>query len=203
MGLASGSELGLSDRQLRRVNRLEKTEDDLGLPLPKRPYRKSKDSIQTRAVPQLSTWVMLASFGGQIAQLEERFPNWVMQNRSGLLELLIRSLTIYNETHVALVSRFSAIFPSLSIEELVRDNALWEEASRRSIPNGAGVELEQAMLETAPFRVALTLLAEPLRAYGQLTRQQPEHARLEIDSDNLDENAQSDCETSKHNFSRV
>ena len=43
------------------------------------------------------------------------------------------------------------------------------------------------MLESAPYRVALALLAEPLRVYRQLTRQQPELMRPEIDNDNLDE----------------
>ena len=43
------------------------------------------------------------------------------------------------------------------------------------------------MLESAPYRVALALLAAPLRIYRQLTRQQPELMRQEIDNDNLDE----------------
>ena len=111
LAVSAGSELTLTSAQSRRVNRLEEAEDDLRLRLPKRPYHKSKDSVQTPVVPQLSVWVLLASFGGQVTQFEERFPSWVLRHRSGFLELLVRSLTISNETLVAIVSRFRAVFP--------------------------------------------------------------------------------------------
>ena len=112
--LDAGSDLAFTDAQLRRVNRLEEAEDELVLRLPTRAYQKSTDSVQTPVVPQLSVWVLAASLGGQVAQLEERFPSWVLRHRSGLLELLVRSLTVYNETQVALVSRFRAVFPNVA-----------------------------------------------------------------------------------------
>ena len=76
----------------------------------------------------------------------------------------------------------------MTIDTLARDEELWQEASRRSIPTNPG-DLEQAMLESTPFRVALALLAEPLRVYRQLTRQQPELMRQAINNDSLDESS--------------
>ena len=187
LGLDAGSDLTLTNAQLRRLGRLEQAEDQVGARLPRRPYHKSNDSVQTPLTPQLTTWALLASFGGQVAKLEEQFPNWVLRNRSGFLELLIRSLTIYNETHVALVSRFRAIFPSLPMEAIAQDEELWQEASSRSIPQESGAELDQAVLESMSYRVALGLLAEPLRIYSQLARQNSELVRQEIDVKNLDE----------------
>ena len=75
----------------------------------------------------------------------------------------------------------------MTIEALARDEELWQEASRLSIPTEPDGDLEQAILESTPYRVALALLAEPLRVYRQLTRQRPELMRQAIDNDNLDE----------------
>lgn len=87
LGVGPKSEHTLTGAQSRRVNGLKQAGDDLRLRLPKRPYHKNKDSVQTPVSPQLSVWVLLASFGGQVAQLEERFPSWVLRHRSGFLEL--------------------------------------------------------------------------------------------------------------------
>ena len=187
LGMEPGSGLALTEAQMQRVRRLDKAVNELDLPLPKRPYRKSRESVQTPVAPQLSGWVLAASFGGQVARLESRFPSRVLRNRGGLLELLVRSVAVFNETLVALESHFRAVFPDLAIEEIAQDEDLWQEASRRSMPGESGAELEEVMVEAAPFRVALGLLVEPLRVYRQLTRQQPELVRQEIDGDKLNE----------------
>ena len=187
LGMEPGSGLALTEAQMQRVRRLNTAVNELELPLPERPNRKSRESVQTPVAPQLSGWVLAASFGGQVARLESRFPSRVLRNQGGLLELLIRSVAVFNETLVALESRFRAVFPELAIEQIAQDEELWQEASRRSMPRKSGAELDEGMVEAAPFRVALGLLAEPLRVYRQLTRQQPELVRQEIDGDKLDE----------------
>ena len=184
--LDPGSDLALTGAQLNRVNFLKETQDALSPHLPKRPFQKSNDSVQTPVVPQLSAWVLLSSFGGRVAELEERLPSRVLRHRSGLLELLIRSITIYNETHVAIESRFREVFPNVPFENLARNEELWQEASRQSIPTESNADLERAMLEVAPFSIALALLTEPLRIYHQSTQQRPEFLRREIDNDALD-----------------
>ena len=187
VGLDAGCELALTGAQSSRVHLLQQAEEALRLPLPKRPYQKSKESVQTPVAPELAAWMLLSSFGGRVAELEERLPGGVFRHRSGLLELLVRSIVIYNEIHVALVSRFGKVFPDVPFETFARNEDLWQEASRRSIPTEWGADLEQAMVEAAPFRIALGLLTEPLRIYDQVIQQHPELMRREIDNDTLDE----------------
>ena len=177
----------LDDVPLGRIERLEATRSAINLPLPKRPYAKSADSVQTPVVLDLVIWVMAASRGGQVATLEQRLTPSLMEHRGGILELLVRSITIFNETHVAIAARYKLAFPDLSFEQVIADEELFEEAMRQSIPTDAGAEWERAMLETAPFSIALALLAEPLRIYRDVIRNTPELSRNEIDSDTLDQ----------------
>ena len=51
LGMEPGSGLALTEAQMQRVRRLDKAVNELDLPLPKRPYRKSRESVQTPVVP--------------------------------------------------------------------------------------------------------------------------------------------------------
>ena len=57
-----------------------------------------------------------------------------MEHRSGILELLVRSITIFNETHVAIAARYKLVFPDLSFEQIMADEQLFEEAMRQKHP---------------------------------------------------------------------
>ena len=117
--LAEGS--SLNDVALGRITRLEEARNVLSLPIPKRPYPKSADSVQTPMVPKLAAWVLTASFGGQVANLEQRLPANVMQHRSRVLELLVRSIALCNESVSAVVSRYNSTNPDVPFESLVTD----------------------------------------------------------------------------------
>ncbi len=170
-----------------RIARLEETRNALSLPLPKRPYYKSADSVQTPVDANLAGWVLMSSFGGQAAILEQRLPANVMQHRGGILELLVRSVTIFNETRAAAFARYNTAHPDVPIETVMVDEESFMEAMRRSTPTDTDAELEQAMVEATQCGIALALLAEPLRIYRDLIRDTPELGREEIDSDTLDE----------------
>ena len=172
---------------LGRVERLEKTRNVLLWPLPKRPYQKRTDSVQTPVDPNLAARVWLAIVGGQVALLEQRLPGIVMQHRSGILELLVRSITIFNETFAALLSRVRSAYPEVPVEALASDEELWMETLRRSTPTDTSEDLHRAMLEVTPYRTALALLAEPLRIYQESIKGKPELNRDEIDNSTLAE----------------
>ena len=186
-GLDAGREVEITSAQSGRVDRLHQVDEAIGLALPKRPYRKSKDSVQTPVAPQMYAVMLLSGFGGRVAELEKRLPERVVQHRSGLLELLMRSIAIFNEMYAALISRFETVFPDVPVESLTADEKLWMEASRRSTPTKQGADLEQALVEVAPLSIALGLLTEPLRIYHQVIRGHPELMRAEIKNDTLDE----------------
>ena len=111
----------VDDVALGRITCLEEARESLALPLPKQPYHKSADSVQTPVAPNLAVWVVMASFGGQVTALAQRLPANVMQHRSGILELLVRSLTLCNESCSALVSRYNSTNPAVPFEALVAD----------------------------------------------------------------------------------
>ena len=179
-------DLAVDDVPLGRVERLEETFKLLTSAVPERPYRKNVDSVQTPVVQILAHWVLRASYGGQVESLREHLRPDVMRHRSGFLELLVRSITIYNETHAALISRYDSTYPDVPIET-IPDEESWMEAMRQSTPTDTDAELRKAMLEVAPSSIALALLAEPLRIYRELIQKNPELSRGEIDRDTLDE----------------
>ena len=145
-------DFSLDDVPLGRIERLEATRNAISLPLPKRPYPKSADSVQTPVVLNLAIWVMAASRGGQVATLEQRLTPSLMEHRNGILELLVRSVTIFNETQAALIARCRLVFPDLPIEQVIADEGLFLGSQcARALPADAGAELEQAMLEVAPY----------------------------------------------------
>ena len=186
-GPDAGSEVEITSAQSVRVDRLHQVDEAIGLALPKQPYRKSRDSVQTPIAPQMYAVLLLSGFGGRVAELEKRLPERVFQHRSGLLELLVRSIAIFNEMYAALISRFETVLPDVPVETLAHDEKLWMEASRRSTPTKWGADLEQALVEAAPLSIALALLTEPLRIYHQVIRDHPELMRPEINNDTLDE----------------
>ena len=103
------------------------------------------------------------------------------------LEQLIRSLVIYNETLVAIACKYRAVFPDLPLDAIMQDEALWEEAVRRSTPADDGEVMEQAMLLGGPQSIALALLARPLGVYCEVVKHRPDLQRSEVDHSAIDE----------------
>ena len=77
----------LSASQRRRVSQWEKVMDALALPLPERPYLKSRASVQTPIHRELSSFIPAPPTEGQPAWTGQALPEYVQRNRSGFIDL--------------------------------------------------------------------------------------------------------------------
>ena len=164
-----GHDLAPSARQLQRVERWERIRETLFLPLPKRPYDKSTESVQTPVDDKLAPFMHLATLatvGRWPADAGQLLPENVVRNRVKIIELLVRSLAMSNESYVAIVADYKSKFPNTSIEALFQSEESFQEAMSQVIPSESYTDIEQAMVKASPLTVALALLAEPLRIHN-------------------------------------
>lgn len=189
-GLAA-SHLGRDDasvlRRTERVERLEASRQRLDSP---RPREVRRGEVGDRHVPvdiRFASSVMLASAEFQDDVVQRYLPESVMRSRRGILELLIRSLVLYNESFVATMAKYRTVLPDTPLDQIMRDRALWEEAVRKSTPTEDGELIEQAMLLGGPHTIALALLARPLSVYAEITNSRPELRRSSFDHTDVDE----------------
>ena len=164
-----GHDLDLGARELQRVERWERIRETLSLPLPKRPYHKSTESVQTPVDDKLAPFMRLATLAtvsGWPASALQLLPENVMRNRVKIIELLVRSISMCNESYVAIIEDYKSKFPDTSIEALFQSEDRFQEAMTQVLPSESYTDIEQAMVKAAPFTVALALLAEPLRIHN-------------------------------------
>ena len=164
-----GHDLAPSARQIQRVERWERIMGTLLLPLPKRPYHKSTDSVQTPLDETLAPFMCLATIAtvsGWPADTEQLLPDNVMRNRVKIIELLVRSISMCNESYVSIIADYKAKFPNTSIEAPFQSEERFVEAMHQVIASKANRNIEQALVEASPFTVAIALLAEPLRIHN-------------------------------------
>ena len=164
-----GSGLAPGPRQIQRVERWERIRDTLLLPLPKPPYPKSSESVQTPVDDKLASQMRLATLATASrwpANAVQQLPENVLRNRVKIIELIVRSISMMNEGYVAIIADYKARFPDTSIEELFRSEESFREAAAEVIPSGSYIHIEEAMVKVSPYTVALALLAEPLRIHN-------------------------------------
>ena len=116
-----GHDLAPNARQIQRVERWERIRATLLLPLPKRPYDKSTESVQTPVDDKLAPFMRLATRAAAStwpADAGQLLPENVMRNRVKIIELLIRSISMCNESYVAIIADYKSEFPNTSIEAL-------------------------------------------------------------------------------------
>ena len=165
-----GHDLALSAQQIQRVERWERIWKTLLLPLPQRPYDKSADSVQTPLDDKLAPFMRLATRAAGSrwpADAGQLLPANVVRNRGNIMELLVRSISMFNESYVATIADFKSEFPNTSIEALFQSEESFKEAMSQVIPSERSYsDIEQAMVKAAPTTVAIALLAEPLRIHN-------------------------------------
>ena len=164
-----GHDLAPSARQLQRVGRWERIRETLLLPLPKRPYHKSTESVQTQVDDKLAPIMRLATLATASrwpADAGTLLPENVVRNRVKIIELLVRSISICNESYVAIIADYRSKFPNTSIEALFQNEETFHEAMSQVIASELSTNVEQAMVKGSLFTVALALLAEPLRIHN-------------------------------------
>ena len=156
-------------RQLQRVEEWERIEQTLLLPLPKPPYHKSTESVQTPVDDKLEPFMHLATVAAASpwpADAGELLPENVMWNRGRIIELLVRSISMCNESYVSIISDFKSEFPSSPIETLFQSEELFEEAMHQVIASELDKNIEEALVKASLLTVAIALLAEPLRIHN-------------------------------------
>ena len=166
----SGHDVAPGARQVQRVERWERIREILLLPLPKRPYHKSTGSVQTPVDDKLEPFMLLATLATvsrRPADAGQVLPENVVRNRVRIIELLVRSISMCNESYVAIIADYKSEFPNTSIEALFQSDELFEEAMSQVIASELNKNIEQAMVKASPFTVALALLAEPLRIHNR------------------------------------
>ena len=169
LGLTEEPDLAPSVRQLQRVERWERIRGTLLLPLPKPPYHKSTESIQTPVDDKLAPFMYLATQAAASiwpADAEQSLPENAVRHRGQIIELLIRSLSMGNESYVAIVADYKAKFPNTPIEALFQSEERFKEAMSQVLPSESYANIEQAMVKASPSTVAIALLAEPLRIHN-------------------------------------
>ena len=170
LGLTEEPDIALSARQLQRVERWEEIRETLFLPLPQRPYHKSADSVQTPLDDKLAPFMRLATRAAGSrwpADAGQLLPANVVRNRGKIMELLVRSISMFNESYVATIADYKSEFPDTSIEALFQSEESFKEAMSQVIPSERSYsDIEQAMVKVAPTTVAIALLAEPLRIHN-------------------------------------
>ncbi len=171
----------LTASQRRRVAQWGKTMDALALPLPERPYPKSRDSVQTPIHRELSSFIPAPPTESQPAWAGQTLPKYGQRNRSGFIDLLVRSLIIFNESYTAIVADFESRFPGRSRADILNSDEMVREFAQGILPLETVRDYRQAELRTSPSIVASALLAEPLREYEQVISDRPELKRREIE----------------------
>ena len=169
LGLTEEPGLALSARQLQRVERWEEIRETLLLPLPQHPYHKSTESVQTPVDDKLAPIMRLATLSTASrwpADPGTLLPENVVRNRVRIVELLVRSISMFNESHVAVIADYKSKFPNTSIEVLFQNEETFQEAMSQVIPSESYTDIEQAVVKVSPTTVALALLAEPLRIHN-------------------------------------
>ena len=164
----------LNASQRRRVSQWEKTMDGLALPLPERPYLKSRESVQTPIHRELSSFIPAPPTESQPVWTGQALPEYVQRNRSWFIDLLVRSLIIFNEPYTAIVADFESRFPGSSRAEFLDSGETVREFVQGLLPLETGEDYRRAELRTSPSIVATALLAEPLREYRRMTADRPE-----------------------------
>ena len=180
LALAVEPNFVLNASQRRRVAQWEKTMDGLALPLPERPYPKSRDSVQTPIHRELSSFIPAPPTENQPAWTGQALPEYIQQNRSGFIDLLFRSLIIFNEPYTAIVADFESRFPGRSRADIVSSAATLREFVQGLLPLETGEDYQQAELRTSPSIVASALLGEPICEYQRVSHR-PELRHSEID----------------------
>ena len=164
-----GHDLAPSPRQIQRVERWERIWKTLLLPLPQRPYDKSTESVQTPVDDKLEPVMRLAILAAASrwpADAEQSLPENVLRNRVKINELLIRSISMCNESYVAIIADYKSEFPNTPIEALFQSEESFQEAMSQVLSSELNKNIEQALVKVAPFTVAIALLAEPLRIHN-------------------------------------
>ena len=164
-----GHDLAPSARQIQRVERWERIRETLLLSLPKRPYDKSTESVQTPVDDKLAPFMHLATLATDStwpADAGQLLPENVLRNRVKIIELLIRSISMCNESYVAIIADYKFKFPNTSIEVLFQSEESFQEAMSQVLSSELNKNIEQAMVKVAPSTVAIALLAEPLRIHN-------------------------------------
>ena len=169
LGLTEEPDIALSARQLQRVEQWEEIRETLFLPLPQRPYHKSADSVQTPLDDKLAPFMRLATQAAGsrwLADAGQLLSANVVRNRGKIMELLIRSISMFNESYVATIADYKSEFPNTSIEALFQSEESFKEAMSQVIPSESYSDIEQAVVKVAPTTVAIALLAEPLSIHN-------------------------------------
>ena len=174
-------DVDLTPGQQQQLARWQQNMDDLTWPLPKRPYELNPASIQTPIHPELFFFLPRLPTENQESLTGHLLPRFVRERRSGCLPLLLRSLTLFNESYSADVEAITAMFPNTPRNEIIGDDDLRREFVQRAFPLETVGDYQRAVLRTSPFIVAQALLAEPLRLYKQITSDRPELKREEIE----------------------
>ena len=185
-----GNDLAPGARELQQAERWEGVRQTLWLPLPKPPYNKSTESVQTPVADKLETLMRLATLATVSrwpAEPGTLLPENVLRNRVRINELLIRSIAMCNESYVSTIADFKSEFPDTSIETLFQDEENFERASRQVLTSKSYRNIEEALVKAAPFTVALALLAEPLRIHNGVGPHKHDSGCDELDALSSDE----------------
>ena len=149
----------LSTSQRRRVSQWEKVMDTLALPLPERPYLKSRASVQTPIHRELSSFIPAPPTEGQPAWTGQALPEYLQRNRSGFIGLLVRSVMIYNEPYTAIVADFEAKSPNKFRADILNSDEMVREFVQGLLPLETREDIRRAEMRTSPSTVAMALLA--------------------------------------------
>ena len=182
LGLNVGAHVALTSSQQRRIERWDRTTDTLAKPLPQRPYLKSGASVQTPVHREWWSFVPASPAEGQPAWTGDELPEYVQRNRSGFIDLLVRSLIIANEPYTATVSGFESTYADRSRADVLSSDHAVQELVQDILTRETNGSIQQAELLTSPMAVSVALLAEPLRVYMQVTSTRHELKRGEIES---------------------
>ena len=175
------TDVTLTSRQRQELTRWEERTAVLSLPLPKRPYLSSPDSIQTPLHPELWSFLPRLTKEGQQPWSGQELPEFLRKRRSECIGLLIRSLILQNETYTVTLADLEAIFPGRPRAEILRSDDLMKAFVRQAVPRETAEDYQRAEVRISPGIVALVLLAEPLRLYKQATLDNPKLSREGID----------------------
>ena len=167
--------------QRSRIARWEQTMYFLALPLPERPYLKSRSSVQTPVHRELSSFIPAPQTDVELDWTGLELPEYIQRNRSGFIDLLARSLVIFNEPYTAIVSDFESRFPGKSRADILTSDETVREFARGLLPLETVEDYRQAELRTSPSIVATALLAEPLREYKRVIAEKPALKRREME----------------------
>ena len=175
----------LSQDRLAYVELLVAITGSLMAPFPRKFLSDSTHDMQTPVYDKLAASVLLAGVSGNVVELKKRMPDHVMRNRRGILDLLIRSLVIFNESYTPLIAEYQTVFPGKPLATIISDYDLFKEAIRRTTPSQPDAIMERAMLWGGVYLIAQSLLAEPLRIYLDARASNPQLPSMKINSSQL------------------